>query len=55
MGTKAKERNRKPPDEALSLTVVAEGVETQAQQTFLTDHACVAMEAEECREAGGVV
>ena len=28
----------------LSLTVVAEGVETQEQQTFLTDHACDAMQ-----------
>ena len=29
---------------ALSLTVVAEGVETQEQQTFLLDHACDAMQ-----------
>jgi len=28
----------------LSLTVVAEGVETEEQQTFLTDHACDAMQ-----------
>jgi EAL domain-containing protein (putative c-di-GMP-specific phosphodiesterase class I) len=28
----------------LSLTVVAEGVETQEQQTFLADHACDAMQ-----------
>jgi EAL domain-containing protein (putative c-di-GMP-specific phosphodiesterase class I) len=28
----------------LSLTVVAEGVETQEQQTFLVDHACDAMQ-----------
>ena len=28
----------------LSLTVVAEGVETQEQQTFLRDHACDAMQ-----------
>lgn len=28
----------------LSLTVVAEGVETQEQQTFLLDHACDAMQ-----------
>jgi diguanylate cyclase (GGDEF)-like protein/PAS domain S-box-containing protein len=28
----------------LSMTVVAEGVETQEQQTFLTDHACDAMQ-----------
>jgi EAL domain-containing protein (putative c-di-GMP-specific phosphodiesterase class I) len=28
----------------LSLTVVAEGVETEEQQAFLTDHACDAMQ-----------
>lgn len=29
---------------SLSLTVVAEGVETQEQQSFLSDHACDAMQ-----------